>query len=119
MPKLYLLCLTEQNQFVEKIFGPGNEFVNEAKKQISDITDIDLPAGPSEVMVANDYNDPGVIALDLLSQLEHGTSSKAYVLSKSKILDLIKDELPLAVKSPRNEVLSKSKNVLLIKTKRN
>ena len=106
---------------VEKIFGPGNEYVNEAKKQISSITDIDLPAGPSEVMiVANDYKDPGVIALDLLSQLEHGTSSKAYVLSRSKkILDVIKDELPLAVKDhPRNDVLSKSiKNVLLIKTR--
>ena len=97
---------------VEKIFGPGNEYVNEAKKQISSITDIDLPAGPSEVMiVANDYKDPGVIALDLLSQLEHGTSSKAYVLSRSKkILDVIKDELPLAVKDhSRNDVLSKSK----------
>ena len=106
---------------VEKIFGPGNEYVNEAKKQISGITDIDLPAGPSEVMVvANDYNDPGVISLDLLSQLEHGTSSKAFVLSKSKrILDMIKDELPLVVKDlPRNEVLTKSiKNVLLIKTR--
>ena len=69
------------------------------------------------MVVANDYKDPGVIALDLLSQLEHGTSSKAYVLQNQKNLRLIKDELPLAVKDlPRNEVLSKSiKNVLLIK----
>ena len=106
---------------VEKIFGPGNEYVNEAKKQISNITDIDLPAGPSEVMiVANDFKDTRVIVLDLLSQLEHGTSSNAYVLSKSKkILDMIKNELPLTVGDlQRNEVLSKStKNVLLINVK--
>ena len=55
-----------------KIFGPGNQFVTEAKVMISNETSIDMPAGPSEVyVVSDDIAKSSLIASDLLSQLEH------------------------------------------------
>jgi histidinol dehydrogenase len=72
---------TESIPAVDKIFGPGNAWVTEAKLQVSRDPDgaaLDLPAGPSEVLViADERADPGFVAADLLSQAEHGPDSQA------------------------------------------
>ncbi len=71
----------------DKLFGPGNAFVTEAKQQVSSLADgaaIDLPAGPSEVMVLADASaDPAFVAADLLSQAEHGPDSQVVLVSLS------------------------------------
>ncbi len=79
----------------DKIFGPGNQYVAEAKKQLFGVIGIDLPAGPSEVLViANNNSNPTWIAYDVLAQGEHDPNAKTYVLSKSKnILIKVKNEL--------------------------
>jgi len=66
---------------VNKIFGPGNQFVTYAKlKSINFNTAIDMPAGPSELLVlADKYANPSYIASDLLSQAEHGPDSQLYL----------------------------------------
>jgi histidinol dehydrogenase len=73
---------TETIGRVDKIFGPGNRFVTEAKTQVAQGTcAIDMPAGPSEVMVvASTRSDPRFVASDLLSQAEHGPDSQAMVV---------------------------------------
>lgn len=72
---------------VDKIFGPGNSFVTEAKQQVSQNVDgaaIDMPAGPSEVLViADERANPAFVAADLLSQAEHGPDSQAVVVANS------------------------------------
>jgi len=79
----------------DKVFGPGNQYVAEAKKQLFGVIGIDLPAGPSEVLViANNNSNPTWIAYDVLAQGEHDPNAKTYVLSKSKnILIKVKNEL--------------------------
>ena len=69
----------------DKLFGPGNRFVTEAKLQVSrDAAAIDLPAGPSEVMVIADQTaDPAFVAADLLSQAEHGPDSQVMLVTFS------------------------------------
>ncbi|BFT29812.1 histidinol dehydrogenase [Alteromonas sp. D210916BOD_24] len=75
---------------VDKIFGPGNSFVTEAKQQVSQRADgaaIDMPAGPSEVLVlADESANPEFVAADLLSQAEHGPDSQAILVSNSATL---------------------------------
>lgn len=75
---------------VDKIFGPGNSFVTEAKQQVSQRADgaaIDMPAGPSEVLVLADGNaNPAFVASDLLSQAEHGPDSQAILVTDSEQL---------------------------------
>ena len=70
---------------VDKIFGPGNSFVTEAKRQVSNDFSgaaIDMPAGPSEVLVIADKDaDPAFIASDLLSQAEHGHDSQTILVT--------------------------------------
>lgn len=70
---------------VDKIFGPGNAYVTEAKRQVSQSIDgaaIDMPAGPSEVLViADEKATPAFIAADLLSQAEHGPDSQVILLT--------------------------------------
>lgn len=77
-------------QPVVKVFGPGNKYVTEAKKQLAQSTTgftIDMPAGPSEVLVIADSKaNPSFVAADLLSQAEHGTDSQVILLSDSKTL---------------------------------
>jgi len=74
----------------DKIFGPGNSFVTEAKQQVSQVAGgaaIDMPAGPSEVLVLADASaNPAFVAADLLSQAEHGTDSQAVLVSNSATL---------------------------------
>lgn len=76
---------TETVPKVDKIFGPGNAYVTEAKRQISQRLDgaaIDMPAGPSEVLVIADSSaNPAFIAADLLSQAEHGPDSQVVLLT--------------------------------------
>lgn len=78
---------TETIGSVDKIFGPGNSFVTEAKQQVSNDfagAAIDMPAGPSEVLVIADHGaDPAFIASDLLSQAEHGHDSQAILVTPS------------------------------------
>ncbi|MEE1944920.1 histidinol dehydrogenase [Pedobacter sp. KR3-3] len=72
---------------VSKIFGPGNRYVTEAKKQVQNIVAIDIPAGPSEVLViADETADPNFVAADLLAQAEHGTDSQAILVSTSQTM---------------------------------
>jgi histidinol dehydrogenase len=70
----------------DKLFGPGNSFVTEAKLQVSrDAAAIDLPAGPSEVMVIADRTaDASFVAADLLSQAEHGPDSQVMLVTFSE-----------------------------------
>lgn len=76
---------TETVQKVDKIFGPGNAFVTEAKRQVlQQGTAIDMPAGPSEVLViADEFADPDFVASDLLSQAEHGADSQVILVTDS------------------------------------
>ena len=72
---------TESVQKVDKIFGPGNQFVTAAKMAVSRDVSIDMPAGPSEVMVmADSSSDPEIVASDLLAQAEHGPDSQAVLI---------------------------------------
>ncbi|MCD9543861.1 histidinol dehydrogenase [Photobacterium carnosum] len=75
---------------VDKIFGPGNAFVTEAKRQVSNDFNgaaIDMPAGPSEVLViADETADPEFIAADLLSQAEHGPDSQVILVTSSQAI---------------------------------
>ncbi|MEQ9945368.1 histidinol dehydrogenase [Pectobacterium aroidearum] len=76
---------TESVPKVDKIFGPGNAYVTEAKRQVSQQLDgaaIDMPAGPSEVLVIADSGaTPAFVASDLLSQAEHGPDSQVILLT--------------------------------------
>ena len=76
---------TQSIAAVDKIFGPGNSYVTEAKRQVSNDfagAAIDMPAGPSEVLVIADENaDPAFIAADLLSQAEHGHDSQSILVT--------------------------------------
>ncbi len=78
---------TETVPKVDKIFGPGNAYVTEAKRQVSQRLDgaaIDMPAGPSEVLViADEGATPAFVASDLLSQAEHGPDSQVILLTPS------------------------------------
>ena len=97
---------------VYKIFGPGNQYVTAAKQLVSmgDVA-IDMPAGPSEVMVlADDTANPVFVAADLLSQAEHGVDSQAMLVTTSESLQqaVMKEvERQLDV-LPRKEIASKS-----------
>jgi histidinol dehydrogenase len=80
---------------VDKIFGPGNRYVTEAKRQVQHAVAIDMPAGPSEVLVvADETANPNFIAADLLAQAEHGADSQAILVSTSQT---IIDEVIVAI----------------------
>ena len=106
---------------VNKIFGPGNAYVNEAKKLCSNDVAIDLPAGPSEVMiVTNNITNISIAAADALSQLEHDPNSRAFIISNNlSILTKIKTEIKKQIQDlTRQSILKRSmKNLLLIKSK--
>ncbi len=98
----------------DKIFGPGNAWVAEAKRQASECPGgpaIDMPAGPSELMViADDSADPAVVAADLLSQAEHDADAQIVLASLSERLELavrqaLEEQLE---KLPRSEIARKS-----------
>ncbi|ENH2282221.1 histidinol dehydrogenase, partial [Vibrio parahaemolyticus] len=89
---------------VDKIFGPGNAYVTEAKRQVSNDfrgAAIDMPAGPSEVLViADETADPDFIAADLLSQAEHGPDSQVVLVTPSPIVaDQVTDAVQRQLKA--------------------
>ncbi|EKF9491497.1 histidinol dehydrogenase [Vibrio cholerae] len=94
---------TETVTKVDKIFGPGNAYVTEAKRQVSNDfrgAAIDMPAGPSEVLViADETADADFIAADLLSQAEHGPDSQVVLVTPSPVLaDLVTDAVQRQLK---------------------
>ncbi|MFI5345151.1 MAG: histidinol dehydrogenase [Elusimicrobiota bacterium] len=95
---------------VDKIFGPGNSWVAEAKRQVADDSDgaaIDLPAGPSEVFViADDSADAAFVASDLLAQAEHGADSQVLLASPSRaLLERVSSEIEKQLSDlPRAEI---------------
>ena len=91
---------TESVPRVDKIVGPGNQFVAEAKKQVFGKVGIDMVAGPSEILVIADGNcDPRIVAADLLSQAEHDKNASAVLVTDSEALAVavqaaIEEQLP-------------------------
>lgn len=113
---------TETVPRVSKIFGPGNRFVMEAKMQVnSDGVAIDMPAGPSEVMVVADAEAaPRFVASDFLSQAEHGPDSQSILLTTDEAfaerLPKVIDEMLATL--PRQEMMKKSlshSHIILLK----
>lgn len=112
---------TETIPKVDKIFGPGNQFVTAAKQMAQNFgVAIDMPAGPSEVLVIADAtSNPEFIAADLLSQAEHGADSQVILLSdQEKIVDLSLKEMKkqlnaLPRKSIADAALENSKAIVL------
>lgn len=102
---------TESIPKVDKIFGPGNRFVTKAKQMVSRTVAIDMPAGPSEVMVlADDSAVPAFVAADMLSQAEHGPDSQAMAVCTSvSIARNVMDEVErLAGTLPRRDFIDGS-----------
>ena len=78
---------TETVKKVDKIVGPGNVFVAEAKRQVYGVVSIDMIAGPSEITVlADEKSDPKFVAADLLSQAEHDKNARAILITPSEAL---------------------------------
>jgi len=102
---------TESIPKVDKIVGPGNIFVAIAKKQVYGQVDIDMIAGPSEiVVVADEHANPAFVAADLLSQAEHGSGLEmAVLLTTSKSLAVkVREELDVQVEDlPHTEDVRK------------
>ena len=90
---------TESIPAVDKIVGPGNAFVAEAKKQVFGKVAIDMIAGPSEILViADEKSDPVCVAADLLSQAEHDKNATAVLVTDSAILaDAVAAELEVQI----------------------
>ncbi|MCX8711987.1 histidinol dehydrogenase [Gilliamella sp. B2969] len=105
---------TESVPKVDKLFGPGNAFVTEAKRQVSQRLDgaaIDMPAGPSEVLViADSLANPAFIAADLLSQAEHGPDSQVVLLTPDeKIAQAVSTEVDKQLSTlSRHEIAQKA-----------
>ncbi len=98
---------TETVPKVDKIVGPGNAFVAEAKKQVFGTVAIDMIAGPSEILVIADGScSPKYVAADLLSQAEHDKNASAVLVTDSEELAKnVADELEIQLKAlPREEI---------------
>ena len=112
---------TETIPQVNKIFGPGNQYVTKAKELIQQMgVAIDMPAGPSEVLViADDTCNPSFVAADLLSQAEHGADSQVILLSDNKsIIEKCLNEVEKQIallprKDTALKALSNSKAIVL------
>ncbi len=104
---------TESIPKVDKIFGPGNQYVTKAKTiiQSTTVTAIDMPAGPSEVLIiADESANPVFVAADLLAQAEHGVDSQSVLVSTSRklieeTLTELEKQLPVL---PRAEITKKA-----------
>ena len=110
---------TESVPKVYKIFGPGNQYVTKAKELVQqDGISIDMPAGPSEVLIiADESANPEFIAADLLSQAEHGSDSQVIMLTDNQVLiDKVKSEVEKQVQIlPRKDIALKAlENSMLI-----
>ena len=103
---------TESIPKVYKILGPGNQYVTAAKQKATQYgVSIDMPAGPSELLVvADDTAVPSYVAADLLSQAEHGVDSQVVLVSTSqKIIDEVQEELQKQlIALPRKDIAAKA-----------
>ena len=102
---------TESVPKVDKIVGPGNAFVAEAKKQVFGLVSIDMIAGPSEILiVADNKNEPAHIAADLLSQAEHDKMASAVLVTDDlAFANAVSDELEKQILTLlRSEIARKS-----------
>ena len=103
---------TETVPKVYKIFGPGNQYVMAAKQQVSlHEVAIDMPAGPSEVLiVADEKANPVFVAADLLSQAEHGADSQVLLVTTSdRMSERVREEVQVQLeKLPRRELAVRS-----------
>jgi len=96
---------------VDKIVGPGNKYVTAAKMIVYGEVDIDSPAGPSEALIlADESAEPELVAIDLLSQVEHDEEAAAVLITTSKkladeVADIIARRLP---ELPRREIMEKA-----------
>ena len=105
---------TESVPKVDKIFGPGNAWVTAAKQAVAADprgAALDMPAGPSEVMVVADGNaNPRFVALDLLSQSEHGPDSQSMlVCTEAALVSAVEAEIDNALAAlPRREIIEQS-----------
>jgi histidinol dehydrogenase len=102
---------TQSIERVSKIFGPGNRFVTKAKQIVSKVAAIDMPAGPSEVLVLADGSaNPAFVAADLLSQAEHGPDSQAVLVCNDESIAMqVKEEIErLKAMLSRSELVEKS-----------
>lgn len=111
---------TESVKPVDKIFGPGNAFVVEAKRQVVGAVAIDLLPGPSEVLViADDSANPAYVAADLLAQAEHGGDSEiAFFTPSESLVEKVEAEIKEQLKSLSrasyiNEVLVNNTDVVI------
>ena len=104
---------TETIKPVDKIVGPGNIYVSEAKRQVFGDVGIDMFAGPSEiVIIADKENEPGIIASDLIAQAEHDVSAQSILITDDasladKVLNSIDDQISSL---SRKDIASKSWN---------
>ncbi len=103
---------TESVPKVYKIFGPGNQYVTEAKQLVSmEQVAIDLPAGPSEVaVIADETSNPAFVASDLLSQAEHGVDSQVVLATTDeKLINNVLKELEIQINElPRKKIAERS-----------
>ena len=102
---------TESVPKVDKIVGPGNAFVSEAKKQVYGMVSIDMIAGPSEILiVADGKSDPVHVAADMLSQAEHDKMASAVLVTDSlPLASAVQQELERQIPLlPRAEIARKS-----------
>jgi histidinol dehydrogenase len=102
---------TETIPKVDKIVGPGNQYVALAKRLVYGVVDIDLIAGPSEIVViADDSADPRFVAADLLSQAEHDEKAMAILLTPSaRLVQKVKNEIAIQLRTfPRKKIATAS-----------
>ncbi len=98
---------TESVPKVDKIVGPGNAFVAEAKRQVYGVVDIDMIAGPSEILIiADETSSPVAVAADMLSQAEHDKNATAVLITNSeRIANEVSLEIERQLKLlPREEI---------------
>ncbi|MBC7104962.1 MAG: histidinol dehydrogenase, partial [Firmicutes bacterium] len=102
---------TETIRPVDKIVGPGNVYVTLAKQQVFGVVDVDMLAGPSEVVVVADATaDPAYVAADLLAQAEHDPSATAVLVTPDRgLAERVREELERRLETcPRREIAAES-----------
>jgi histidinol dehydrogenase len=102
---------TKSFEKVDKIVGPGNTFVANAKKEVFGDVGIDMVAGPSEVsIVADKYSDPDLVAADLIAQAEHDIFAQSILITTNKsLISLVNNSLKKQLKNlPKKKIATKS-----------
>ena len=101
---------TDSVPAVDKIIGPGNAYVAEAKRQVFGVTGIDMIAGPSEVLIiADGKSDPKFVAGDLLSQAEHDRMASAVLVTDSmELAEAVRDEIEAQLKTLEREEIARA-----------